>query len=223
MHPYCFALLHTTCTQAVFERTRFNLKSEIKEDVDGADAPFSDSQLLFLALIYEVKMLEKHKFLAVTLAAIASAVGLVSPDALADRHVSRGQIKRAVRALSRVEALTSSKTDFRGGWAGTFQILSSTCGGFPSQVPFRHAISLTGNRVRVVTSHDGTLFGQSRDKGRRIEVARQYVSRGVLATVGVGYANLRGNNATAALAVDFRKGAQVCAAIYRTTSANRFL
>jgi hypothetical protein len=168
-------------------------------------------------------MLNKRKFLAVTLASIASAAGLVSPDALAERHVSRGQIKRAVRALSRVEALGSSNTDFRGGWAGTFQMLNATCNGFPSQVPFRHAISLSGNRVRVVTSHDGTLFGQSRDKGRRIEVARQYVSRGVLATVGVGYASLRRNSATAALAVDLRKGSQVCSAIYRTTGASRFL
>jgi len=168
-------------------------------------------------------MLNKRKFLAVTLASITSVVGLVIPEALAERHVSRGQIKRAVRSLSRVEALGSSNTDFRGGWAGTFQILSSTCGRFPNQIPFRHAISLAGNRVQIVTSHDGTLFGQSRDKGRRIEVARQYVSRGVLTTVGVGYASLRGNNATAALAVDLRKGAQVCAAIYRTTSANRFL
>ena len=142
--------------------------------------------------------------------------------AQADTRTSKGQIKRQVRALVRGEVKNRSNTNFPGGWRGTFQLNASSCPGLPIQVPFTHVVFLAGNRARIVTSHDGTLFGTSRDKGRRLEVARQYTVNGVLITVGVGYARLQGNVAASALAVEIRGRSQICRAVYTATARRDF-
>jgi hypothetical protein len=152
-------------------------------------------------------------------AAIAVTVLGWDTPVMADIHKAR--MKRTMRTLLQSEMKGSSNTDFSGLWTGTFQLLRTSCSGLPSQLSFRHSIFLSGNRVRIATSHDGTLTGTSRDKGRRIETTRQSVSGGVLVTVGVGYTNLRGNVAAAALAVELRSSSRSCAAIYGAIATRR--
>lgn len=156
--------------------------------------------------------------LLLAMAIATSALGWGTP-AMADSN--KGRMKRTIRALIHPEMKGRSNTDFSGLWTGTFRLQNTNCGIFSNQFSFRHATFLSGNRVRIVTSHNGTLMGTSRDKGRRIETTRQSVSGGVLTTVGVGYTNLRGNVATAVLAVELRNSSRACAAIYAATATRQ--
>jgi len=156
--------------------------------------------------------------LLLAMAIVTSALGWGTP-VMADSR--KGRMKRTMRALLQPELKGRSNTDFSGLWTGTFQLLSANCGGFPNLLSFRHAIFLSGNRVRIVTSHDGTLMGTSRDKGRRIEAGRQFISSGAPTTIGVAYGNLRGNQATAVLGAEVRAPSRVCAALYRAAATRR--
>lgn len=139
-------------------------------------------------------------------------------DVVAEQSISRREIGREVRALAAVRSKGGANTRFPGSWSGRFGLVRSTCSGFPASLSFRHAISMSGNRVRIVTSHDGSLLGISRDKGRRLEAVRQYQQNGVTVSVAVIYGGLSNNTATVGLGVDLRRGNNVCQASYRATA-----
>jgi hypothetical protein len=156
--------------------------------------------------------------LLLAIAIATSALGWGTP-VMADSH--KGRMKRTMRALLQPEMKGRSNTDFSGLWTGTFQLQNTNCGIFSNQFSFRHATFLSGNRVRIVTSHNGTLMGTSRDKGRRIEAGAQFVSGGVVTSVIVAYGSLRGNTATAAYLLELRAPSRVCAALYRAAATRR--
>jgi len=87
---------------------------------------------------------------------------------------------------------------------------------------FRHVVSLSGNNVRLVSSHNGTLSGITRDKGRRLEATRQYTVNGVLVSVAVVYANLKSNSVNIGVGFDLRTNTQTCTATYGGTGIRAF-
>jgi|LakMenEpi03Aug12_release.lakeMendotaPanAssembly.Ray.scaffolds.fasta_scaffold273709_2 hypothetical protein len=110
--------------------------------------------------------------------------GFVVPSSQAERTVTRA--KREALAITQDKATNgiirrkTASTNFSGGWHGVLVLVRSSCSGFPSSFGFRHIATLNGNRVVLRTTHDGTLLGMTRDKGRRLEVVRQYKNNGAL-------------------------------------------
>jgi len=131
--------------------------------------------------------------------------------------------RRAVRvAVARGRALRSPAakgTNFSGRWGGRYTLIENSCPGAVPSFRFRHLIAMAGNRVRIDTSHDGTLFGTSRDKGRRLETGRSYIHQGGLNVIAaVVYGNLRGSSATTILVADLSTNDFRCRVFYGGTS-----
>lgn len=106
-----------------------------------------------------------------------------------------------------------SNTNFVGRWAGKYINLVDDCD-LSSSFLFRHLIGQSGNKVAIGTSHDGNLYGTSRDKGRRLEAGRTYYYKGLRVTVVVIYKDLKSTNASAGYGIDLSANGNSCTALY---------
>jgi hypothetical protein len=164
-----------------------------------------------------------HLFRSKLVMAVAIACTVAANSASADiQSPNRGRIKRELRQLARVETKSRSNTNFGGGWTGTFQLARTNCSRLPQQIRFQHVITISGNRVRIVTNHDNTFQGTSRDKGRRLETVRQYNQNGGLVTLAIVYSSLKGDSARVGFAIDLRFPAGSCQAVYQGLSNRVF-
>jgi hypothetical protein len=116
----------------------------------------------------------------------------------------------------------TTTTNFSGGWHGALVLVRSSCAGFRSSFGFRHIASLNGNRVVLRTSHDGTLLGMTRDKGRRLEAVRQYTNNGALITTAVVYGALNANSVRIGMSVTVNSRFGQCTAAYAGNGVRAF-
>jgi hypothetical protein len=113
-------------------------------------------------------------------------------------------------------------TQFSGRWRGSFRRISSSCIGAPNVLNFVHIINMRGNRVAVSTNHDGIFYGISRDKGRRIELAKEYTANnGVRVQIAMIYDTLNKNSSRAIMGVAVSTQYKMCE-FYYLASARRF-
>lgn len=143
---------------------------------------------------------------------VATVCAGTSSSASAADRTTRQIIKDAGTLAPQDTVMSRAKASFVGGWHGALLVQFNTCPvNAPRSIPFRHTLSLNGNRATLRTSHDGTLTGTSRDKGRRIETSRRMLlSNGVQASVGVVYQNLRGNVTGIGYAIEYKFGSSSC-------------
>jgi len=110
--------------------------------------------------------------------------------------------------------LRKDGTNFAGRWYGTYVLLTSTCP-MQGRLNFAHLIGMRGNQVAISTSHDGILYGTSRDRGRRLEAGRSYRTRdGVNIAIAIIYGNMQGRTARTLLGAIGEKNGRTCEAYY---------
>ena len=119
--------------------------------------------------------------------------------------------------------IKASSPNYTGGWHGRFIQKRDDCGVLSSSFLFRHIIQYgRSNAVRIATSHDGTLYGISRNKGKRLEVSRSYNSNNVLVTVALVYDNLRNGVASVGLGIVLSTSQGRCLGGFGATSIRAF-
>ena len=131
-------------------------------------------------------------------------------------------LQKGVSQVTESGQLVHRKAGFSGGWHGSLILARSTCSGFAPNFLFRHVTSVAGNRVTLRTTHDGTLFGITRDKGRRLEGTRRYNRNNVQVTANVVYLNATDTAVDIGLGVELRNSRGVCSAIYTGKGVRAF-
>jgi hypothetical protein len=114
-------------------------------------------------------------------------------------------------------------TDYAGLWAGRYILVQANCTGFTSSFLFRHHLQMMGNQVALSTSHDGTLRGMTRNGGRRVEVATEYVrSNNRYVQAVVIYDKNSGSSAATGLGVRVSGPFGSCVAGYGANAIRQF-
>jgi hypothetical protein len=148
---------------------------------------------------------------------------VAAPDARSNvLRDSRRGVLQVARNVQDNSQLVHRKAGFPGGWHGSLILARATCSGFAPNFLFRHVTSVAGNRVTLRTSHDGTLFGITRDKGRRLEATRRYNKNNVQVTANVVYLNATDTAVDIGLGVELRNARGVCSAIYTGKGVRAF-
>ncbi len=141
---------------------------------------------------------------------------------LANKALRQTKMKGLARRDSGTQHRKVKNTDYSGPWAGRYVLVQTNCTGFTSSFLFRHAIQLVGSQLAIGTSHDGTLFGKSRNAGRRLEATTQYPTAKSFVQVAVVYDQNSGMNAVTGLGVRVTNGVRSCTAGYGAVAVRQF-
>ena len=96
--------------------------------------------------------------------------------------------------ISRRRVIAKAGPNFSGFWGGRYIKVSETCATTISSFQFRHALNQAGAGAALVTNHDGSFSGRSRDRGRRLEFAKSIRGRnGLQCAIAVIYKDLAKN------------------------------
>jgi len=117
--------------------------------------------------------------------------------------------RHVARAVPSSEVTSQANTNFDGAWAGRYWYSpqNSTCPSPIGTVDFRHLFRTRGGDGLLITNHDGSFGGRSRDKGRRWEFAKSVSAGGRTAGLAVVYGNLARNGGSAGSAYGVSVGA----------------
>ena len=159
---------------------------------------------------------------------------VISSDAFAISKTAFGSPKdslsKAIRLARSGNRLTSASivyqraasTNFSGGFHGQLNLVKTNCRGLSRAFLFRHIIAMRGNRVAVSTTHDGTLYGMTRDGGRRLEASRVYWIKNVRVSVAIVYKNLKKSSASLGYGGVLQGPGGSCSASYGGTAIRAF-
>lgn len=153
---------------------------------------------------------------------LLSLVPLESRAEVGSSSLRRAFVEARAASLDGKKVRKSASTNFSGGWHGALVLARASCPGFSSSFGFRHIASLSGNRVVLRTTHDGTLTGMTRDKGRRLEAGRQYFVNGARFTSVVVYGALNSNSVRIGMSISISKGGRTCSAVYGGNGVRAF-